>query len=153
MYAVVLSYQRWPELHSLDRTHEFVLSTLLRGVRPLMQSAERRGTSDLAIGDRKFSGNSLRCKRTHLLYHGTLLYDFPLELISTCLREAPRQPKYRAGREHETFVANLPLPRSDLREAIVSAWHANETKLDWPQDRVQKLVHERYSQPAWNHQL
>ena len=30
------------------------------------------------MGELKFSGNSLRVRRTHLLYHGTLLYDFSL---------------------------------------------------------------------------
>ena len=32
-----------------------------------------RGICDLAIGEKKVSGNSVRCKREHLLYHGTLL--------------------------------------------------------------------------------
>ena len=100
MYAVVLSYELHSELRSLDQAHQFVLQTLLRGLEQVAPDALRRGTSDLAVGDRKFSGNSLRCKRTHFLYHGTLLYDFSLEMISACLRAAPWQPKYRQGREH-----------------------------------------------------
>ena len=72
-----------------------------------------RGTSDLAMGERKFSGNSARCRRDHLLYHGTLLYDFPLELIERCLAMPPRMPDYRVGRPHEGFVANLPLEGRD----------------------------------------
>ena len=47
-----------------------------------------QGTSDLAIGDLKFSGNSARCRRRWLLYHGTLLYDFPLSLVAQCLQDA-----------------------------------------------------------------
>jgi len=67
-----------------------------------------RGTSDLAVAERKFSGNSSRVKRGHLLYHGTLLYDFPLGLISDCLRTPPRQPHYRERRSHGEFVNNIP---------------------------------------------
>ena len=153
MYAVVLSYELHPELRSLDQAHQFVLQTLLRGLEQIAPDAQRRGTSDLAVGDRKFSGNSLRCKQTHFLYHGTLLYDFSLEMISNCLRAAPRQPKYRQGREHGAFVANLQVPRADLHEAIISAWNATEALSDWPQSRVEKLVAERYSQNSWNHQF
>ena len=46
--------------------------------------------SDLVLGDLKFSGNSARCRRRWLLYHGTLLYDFPLALVARCLKMPPR---------------------------------------------------------------
>ena len=45
----------------------------------------------------------------HLLYHGTVLYDFNLELIDECLTMPPRVPDYRASRDHRDFVTNLPL--------------------------------------------
>jgi lipoate-protein ligase A len=67
---------------------------------------------------KKFSGNSLRVKRTHFLYHGTLLYDFDLSLIEACLRTPPRQPAYRGQRSHLDFVTNLPLSRAQLIEAV-----------------------------------
>ncbi len=95
MYAVVLSYQLRPELRMLDEAHRFVLETTLAALRPLASSVGRQGTSDLTLNDVKFSGNSLRCRRRALLYHGTLLYDFPLELVSQYLKMPPRQPDYR----------------------------------------------------------
>jgi lipoate-protein ligase A len=153
MYAVVLSYELRPELQSLDRAHEFVLGTLLNGLRQIATTAQRRGTSDLAIGERKFSGNSVRCKRRHLLYHGTLLYDFPLDLISTCLLVAPRQPEYREGREHGDFVGNLPVAREPLCRAITHAWRCRGVDIHWPRIRVDKLVAEKYSRSEWTQQL
>ena len=86
MYGVVLSYEVHPELRALDLAHRFVLSRLREALLPLAPGVQLRGTSDLAVDDNKFSGNSLRCKRTHLLYHGTLLYDFDLSLISSLLK-------------------------------------------------------------------
>jgi lipoate-protein ligase A len=153
MYAVVLSFQRRPQLHSIDQAHQFVLERLLQGLRKLAPDAVRRGTSDLAIGERKFSGNSLRCKRTHLLYHGTLLYHFPLELISACLRTAPRQPAYRAGRDHDLFVTNLPVTKPGLVDALARAWEGNAQGREWPQSEVERLVRERYSAPRWHEQF
>ncbi|HUY92062.1 MAG TPA: lipoate--protein ligase family protein, partial [Pirellulales bacterium] len=132
MYAVVLSLELRPQLRSIDEAHRFVLGKLVEAIRPLAPEVERRGTSDLAMGDRKFSGNSLRVKREHLLYHGTLLYDFPLELIETCLRTPPRQPEYRARRSHLDFVTNLPVGAAALRRAIVGAWAADEPLENWP---------------------
>jgi lipoate---protein ligase len=153
MYAVVLSNKLRPQLHSIDGAHQFVLDTMLSGLRKLVPEVARRGTSDLAMGERKFSGNSLRCKRTHLLYHGTLLYDFPLELIAACLRTAPRQPEYRAGRAHREFVANLPTSGQALRDRISGAWRCQGQLDSWPVDRVSRLLSERYRQPAWHQQF
>jgi lipoate-protein ligase A len=102
------------------------------------------------LGGKKVSGNSLRCKRRALLYHGTLLFDYPLDQIAACLRVAPRQPEYRAGRNHLDFVTNVPASREDLRMAIVNAWPIESSLSDWPRDLTEKLVAERYSRADWN---
>ncbi len=98
MYALVLSYELRPALRQLDIAHQQILGTLVAALRPLAPEIAIRGTSDLELGGRKVSGNSVRCKRRCLLYHGTLLYDFPLPLIGRLLQEPPRSPDYRAGR-------------------------------------------------------
>jgi lipoate-protein ligase A len=151
MYAVVLSLERHPALRAIDLAHRFVLERIAAALRQHGIAAEHRGTSDLAIGDQKFSGNSLRVRRDHLLYHGTLLYDFPLELISSCLAAPPRQPKYRGGRDHGAFVTNLPMTSAELRSAVIGAWPIDERSAEWPQQRVAALVAEKYTRPEWNH--
>lgn len=153
MYAVVLSYDRRPELRSLDQAHRFVLETILTGIKSLVPDASRQGTSDLAVGLKKFSGNSVRCKRSNFLYHGTLLYDFPLELVSELLGTPPRQPDYRAGRPHESFVRNLPVSGADLRAAVKRAWNATASDVAWPRERVDQLVAEKYSRREWTYRL
>ena len=150
MYAVVLSYARHPQLQMISQAHCYAIGMLAAAVRPLVPDASCCGTSDLAIGGRKFSGNSLRCKRTHLLYHGTLLYDFRLDLISACLKQPPRQPEYRQGRPHEEFVTNLTASADQLRAALVSAWNVDGCLDTWPQEQTRKLVEFRYSQSSWN---
>jgi lipoate-protein ligase A len=162
MYAVVLSYDLRPALRSLDEAHRFVLDTQLSALRPLVPRCARRGTSDLvmqmdersdvAATERKFSGNSVRCKRHHFLYHGTLLYDFDLRLIDELLLMPPRQPEYRQGRPHNTFVANLPASRNALRQTLVSTWAATAagTTWQWPRERVEQLVATRYGHDDWN---
>jgi len=150
MYAVVLSYELHPELRALDLAHRFVLSRLREALLPLASGVQFRGTSDLAVGDHKFSGNSLRCKRNHLLYHGTLLYDFDLTLLGKYLGPAPRQPAYRNQRTHRQFVTNLPLSAAEMKQAISAVFGASETLTCWPEALVRQLVKERYSAESWN---
>src|SRR5258707_15314943 len=127
MYSLVLSLDERPELRAIDRAHCFVLNKLAQAIGALVPGVALRGTSDLAIGDRKFSGNSLRMKMSHLLYHGTLLYNFPLDLMAKCLAPPPRQPSYRAARQHSEFVTNLPLESLALRLALINTFGPTPT--------------------------
>ncbi|MEQ8790176.1 MAG: lipoate--protein ligase family protein [Pirellulaceae bacterium] len=150
MYSVVLAYQRHPPLRIINEAHRHVLGALCAALRSVAPGVEAAGTSDLILEGRKFSGNSLRCKRDHLLYHGTLLYDFPLDRISTCLRMPPRQPDYREGREHTSFVTNIPLTNRLLREAIAAGWPIEGERTEWPRRRTRELVETRYALDEWN---
>jgi lipoate---protein ligase len=149
MYALVLSYKLRPQLRVLDQAHRWILGTLVSALAPLAPGVGCRGTSDLAIDGRKFSGNSARCRRNHILYHGTLLYDFPLPLIEQCLAMPPRMPDYREGRPHRGFVRNLELPPEAIRQALIEAFHAREPCIAWPADRTARIVAEKYTQAEW----
>jgi lipoate-protein ligase A len=155
MYAVLLSLQLHPHLRAIDAAHQFVLDRLVAALRKRLPGIARQGTSDLTLADStlgrcKFSGNSLRVKREHVLYHGTLLYDFSLELIGQCLAAPPRQPEYRQARVHERFVANLPLSAAELRAALSEAWSARQPLVDWPRELTRQLAEEKYLSDQWN---
>jgi lipoate-protein ligase A len=164
MYAVVLSYQLRPELKDIRRAHEWARERLAKSLQPALGhkgSIRQAGTSDLVVVSsadeaggppvlRKFSGNSMRAKRTHLLYHGTLLYDFDLRLIESCLRMPPREPEYRRGRSHFEFVMNLPVTREALAKAVHRAWPTQVELKDWPAVHVAHLVETRFGCESWN---
>jgi lipoate---protein ligase len=153
MYSLVLSLEAWPELRAIDRAHCFVLNRLARAVGTLVPGVAVRGISDLAIDDRKFSGNSLRMKRSHLLYHGTLLYNFPLDLVTTCLATPPRQPAYRADRPHGLFVTNLPVESLALRLAAIEAFCPTPSGASWPRELTAELAAEKFANDAWTMRL
>jgi lipoate-protein ligase A len=159
MYSLRLSYEQRPYLRELDRAHLAVLATNAVALNRLLPElhCEPQGTSDLAStasaqdqSRRKFSGNSLRCKRNFLLYHGTLLYDFDLPLIERLLKPPPRQPDYRQERTHGEFVMNLPGDAAALRTAISEAWKANELLEHWPKELTAELLQQRYLRDEWN---
>jgi lipoate---protein ligase len=156
MYAVVLSYNLRPELRDITRAHQFVLDRMRNSLKAATRQISRAGTSDLVLANdeqRKFSGNSLRVKRSHCLYHGTLLYDFDLKLISTCLKTAPRQPEYRASRQHDDFVTNLPHSRKQLIDAVSVAFPTDGELDDVPMKLVGELVATRFGREDWNHEF
>ncbi len=144
MYSVVLDMERRPTLRNVSEAHRFVLNRLIAAVKPYAAEVACRGTSDLVLGDRKFSGNSLRQKRRHLLYHGTLLYRFELESIPRYLKMPPRMPDYRQARPHTDFVTNLSLDGAFLRNAIAAAWEVQTIREDWPREATVRLTQEKY---------
>ena len=166
MYALVLAYAGRPHLRAISETHAYVLGHLADALAGHVPGVARAGTSDLAVGGRKFSGNSLRCRRTHLLYHGTLLYAMDLDLAERYLRIPPREPDYRAGRGHAEFLVNLPLSCEVLRNVLAAAWSAspcdatdagiNEPPVEgplsdrWPRRLTAELVAEKYGRREWN---
>lgn len=68
---------------------------------------EPQGISDVAVGDRKISGNAQARRWKALLLHGTLLIDFDFDLAGKVLRHPPREPEYRRGRSHGDFLITL----------------------------------------------
>ena len=65
------------------------------------------GTSDVAVGDRKISGNAQARRWKALLVHGTLLVDFDHDLAEAALKHPPREPAYRRSRAHRDFLVTL----------------------------------------------
>jgi len=69
--------------------------------------ADARAVSDVAVADRKISGNAMAKRWGGVLLHGTLLYDLDMDLVERCLRHPPREPDYRRGRGHREFLTTL----------------------------------------------
>ncbi|MGE3778506.1 MAG: biotin/lipoate A/B protein ligase family protein [Pirellulaceae bacterium] len=150
MYGVGLSLERRPSLRAVEQAHRFVLERVAAALARCGLIVTLSGTSDLALADRKVSGNSLRCKREWLLYHGTILYGLSPALIQQCLRTAPRQPAYRRARRHEEFVATVPESSANLRAAFRAEWAPDDLLVHWPYARTQRLVAQRYARDDWN---
>ena len=150
MYSVVIP-TGGGALRQIDAAHDFLMTRLIDAVRAQAPSVQRGGICDGVIGDRKFSGNSLRITRGHLLYHGTILYAADLELIDAALAHAPRQPDYRGGRDHRSFIANLDIDpvrlADDLAGRLDVRGEATVGRLD---DGVAQLMASRYGLQSWH---
>ena len=150
MYSVVLSIQEFPQAARIDGAHALVMGRVLAAVRPQLPEVRLQGICDLTWKNQKFSGNALRITRQHVLYHGTILYAADLHLTSKCLDFAPRQPGYREGRNHLTFITNAPLDRHRLVRDLSHGFAAVDGAL--PEaivSRAVNLVSSRYSCEDW----
>ncbi|MCK4872075.1 MAG: hypothetical protein KAS72_05060 [Phycisphaerales bacterium] len=62
---------------------------------------------DLALDDRKVGGACLYRSRDLLYYSVSLLVEPNMELVTQCLKHPPREPEYRRGRSHASFMGSL----------------------------------------------
>ena len=149
IYSLVLSYERDAALNDIRPSYRFILDRIGQALAEGVGVIEQAGISDLTFTGRKFSGTAQQRKRTFLLHHGTILYDFDLSLIARYLREPPRRPEYRAARSHLAFVGNLPLSGDEIKRRLRVSWDADVLQSTWPMEEVRRLVAAKYADPTW----
>lgn len=139
-YAFVLPLEWHPDLASIRTTNRFVLERIAATLRRWEPTTSFRGISDLAIGDRKISGNAQRRTRNALLLHGTILHGMRVDLVSRYLKHPSRQPDYRSDRPHGTFLRTINAPPQAIKRAIAGAWNAEPTDSEWPMARMPRMI-------------
>ncbi len=151
-FALILSLHRAAELGTIQSTNTWVLERTAAALRQEIPGAGQRGISDLAIDGKKFSGTAQRRKRSHILFHGTLLHRLDIEAVKKYIAHpvTKDQPDYRAGRKHEEFMAQLPAKPARLKDLISLAWDASVPMDNAPLKETSELVRTRYSLSDWN---
>ncbi len=150
--TVVLPGDAAPGLAAVDLAQRFVLERIAHSLRGRGLPVEVRGSGDLTIGSRKFSGSAQRRLKRYFLVHASILYRFPLERITRYTALPHRQPDYRQGRAHRDFVTNLELPRDELWEAVRASWLGPDGRfgaIDVPESPVRELVATKFGDPGW----
>lgn len=155
-YALILRIRNPGPLATIGRTNRFILERHRRILESVLKKPVRiQGETDLTLDGRKFSGNSQRRKKTHLLFHGSFLFRLDMALMEKLLPIPDRRPDYRADRSHTEFLTHLDLPPSTLKQQLSSAWGAIEPlPLNGSlSDRIGRLVAIRYASDSWTFRL
>ncbi len=161
-YALILRITDGGPLHSIATANQFIMRqnrAAIQSLFPKTRSQEPRpeiairGHTDLAIGDRKFSGNSQRRRKDFLLFHGTFLLNFKLALVSELLPMPSKQPDYREDRSHDRFLTNLNLSADQVKTALRQAWKAEEELKTPPLEKISSLAREKYAARNWNYKF
>lgn len=153
-YSLVLPIASNTELETVGGTNRFVMERNRAALESLLgRPVSVRGHTDLAVGDRKFSGNAQRRRRRALLFHGTLLLEADLGLLPRLLPMPSQEPDYRGGRGHLDFVTNLGKPAREVKEVLARAWNAWEPWTEPLGDRMTLLLGEKYASAGWHGRL
>lgn len=152
-YSLFLRQEDYPEIRTIRGSYSFILDRIGETLRGRGVSARHKGTSDLAVSGKKVSGSAQKRRRTCILHHGTLLYEFDSGQMERYLREPADRPQYRGSRTHRGFVRCIPLPVAELRAAVREAFDAvgsGGILLREEREAVQILVDEKYDLADWN---
>ncbi len=150
-YTLILPEEMNGALSSISGTNKFIMERQKKAVELASGlPIEVQGHTDLVLDGRKFSGNAQRRRRKYLLFHGSFLIRFNLDLIPEFLNMPSAMPDYRKGRSHAEFIMNLPVEPETLKQAIRQTWGVEHYLREPPLERVAKLVQERYGNEEWN---
>jgi lipoate-protein ligase A len=151
-YTLVLRITADGPLHSIGIANQFIMERNRAAIESLFRTFNLsiRGHTDLAIGGRKFSGNSQRRRKHFLLFHGTFLLNFDLAFISELLPMPSKQPDYREHRTHDRFLTNLNVSADKVKLAMRQAWQAEEPLKKPPLEKISALAREKYATREWN---
>jgi lipoate---protein ligase len=163
-YSLILKIEEDGPLASITGANRFIMERNREAIETEVRRqrsearVEVRGHTDLALDPRpstldpalKFSGNAQRRKKHFLLFHGTFLLQFDLPLIAKFLRMPSKEPDYRQGRPHKSFLTNLDLPADGVKRALREAWGATKTLEVIPRDAIASLARDKYVTDGWN---
>lgn len=155
-YSLILAIHEDGPTRNITTANQYIMERNRRALASLFAPGGTRGEitvrghTDLCVGNVKFAGNSQRRRKHFLLFHGTLLLNCNLSLISELLRMPSLQPEYRAGRAHQDFVTNLNLPAEAVKTALAREWEAKVEVENLPLEEIAKLAREKYSSREWN---
>lgn len=127
-YSLVLSKARASGLGDITKSYEYVLSRVVRVLEGCGVRAAYYPISDIALieNEKKFSGNAQCRRRGFFLHHGTILYNFDLELIGKYLRMPQSVPDYRRGRAHGSFIANIDIDIKGFKKGLADAFQRED---------------------------
>jgi lipoate-protein ligase A len=155
-YSLILRIEENSPTRSISSSNKFIMDRNCAsiagefGIRNSEFAISVRGHTDLCLGNLKFAGNSQRRRKNYLLFHGTLLLNCNLNLITELLLMPSLQPDYRASRSHADFLTNLSIPVQTVKTALANAWGADDVVSQIPLESITKLAREKYSTREWN---
>jgi lipoate-protein ligase A len=119
-YSLIIPLSMQPECRDVRFSFEWIVRRMIRAL--AVPGLSCQPPSDIALHDRKISGNAQRRTQDAILHHGTLLYAFDAARAELFLKSPAREPSYRAGRSHLEFLGNLPLGREEITHRLQQEW-------------------------------
>ena len=145
----------------LDDINFFVLP-VVKALSELGINAEVKGRNDITIDGRKFSGLAQRIHKDKLLFHGTLMFDVDVTILSKCLNVKPGKLQSKGHKSVRSRVTNIKeYIKEDvdvlgfkeiLKKQLSEGQEYKEYKLtDEDKAAIKKIRDEKFATWAWNY--
>ena len=118
-YSFILDQSTHPDLSDIQKSNCYIMKQIRNLFNQQLKGISIKGISDLVYKNKKFSGNAQRRKKTHLLFHGTVLYNYDIQKIQRYLQFPSRTPTYRENKSHIEFCQNIPLTHPQLKKIFL----------------------------------
>ena len=153
-YSLLIT-ERHPGADSFARFAQPVVETLQKmGLGALFS-----GRNDIEVEGKKISGSAQCCVKDRTLFHGTLLFDANMEMLSKVLNPSKMKMESKGVRSVRARVANLKtfLPEMSVEQFIeelkghlqLFAGVPEEVPAEWIA-RAERLADEKYRTWEWN---
>jgi lipoate-protein ligase A len=145
-FTFVLPVRSSPAYATARSTSREIISRTIRALDPLLPGRHLGvgGDGDLTVDGRKALGSAQKRLASCLLFHASLLLDLDVALVSELLPRPSREPGYRNGREHHSFMANVGLSAAAVIDAIIREWDAGETRPVPDGAAIRRLAGDKY---------
>ncbi|MFH1847212.1 MAG: lipoate--protein ligase family protein [Candidatus Omnitrophota bacterium] len=154
-YSLVISYDRDKRYRDIRGSFQAILGPISEKIRKQGYNVCICPVSDIALDNKKISGNAQARKKKYFLHHGTFLYDFDIAKISQYLSHPGKEPEYRNKRKHHDFLVNLTISVQTIKQVIKDLFLQvdNSYLLDLKDlQEVKDLVASKYLSDKWNYE-
>ncbi len=123
-YSLILSKESNLQLADLRKSYAIILAKVIDGLKSVNVEATFLPICDIALvkDQKKISGNAQKRAKKFILHHGTILYNFDLNVIEQYLKFPKDVPEYRKGRKHLDFVTNVSLSAVQIKAALCKSF-------------------------------
>lgn len=135
---------------------------VVEALQSLGVDAYTSGRNDILIDEKKISGTAMSLHRGSLLFHGTLLFDSDLTVLSEALKVNPLKIASKSSKSVRSRVTNIaPYLKEGnedvqtfkkvLQNKLMEAFACEEYQLTYEDIwAIEKLAEEKYKSWAWN---
>lgn len=151
-FTLVLSKNRHSDLADLHKSYAWISMKIIDALKICGIESIFRPISDIALAhsQKKISGNAQHRSKNFILHHGTILYNFDLNLISRYLKMPKDIPDYRQNRPHLDFVSNIPISSTDFKKALIDIFELKVTlKPQQPSSQEVSLLQKLLQKHSW----
>lgn len=140
----------------------FFALPVVKALEKMGVTAEISGRNDITIDGRKFSGTAQRVYKNRLLYHGTLLFDSNMEVLSKGLNVKPNKIESKGHKSVRSRVTNIKEYikedidilqfKSILKEKLFEGQEYKEYVLtNQDIENIKKMETEKFATWDWNY--